>query len=307
LFVFEGLDRHRNSALVRRTWLAGALTAGLTLAVPTYGFQLLTAKVAEIGGGQEYRPQLADVMNRVAPEDALRRLQSLHDFRLGSPGSHTVFGQTAISGLDIDGDVLVYITAGGARKTIMSLRDIHPVADLPFAYLAPGSWYLWGASTRFMTAGAYRALVDDLLAVTQLSFARAEKAEQVAFESALPGYRDAAVKPVPGEDVRRFVVQAEAAVNDKRFQDAANLYMEALHLAPWWPDGQLNAALIFGSLNQYSAAITHMKRYLALKPDASDARQAQDQIYVWEGARAAIVRDAESSAPANPAEPRRGK
>lgn len=120
-----------------------------------------------------------------------------------------------------------------------------------------------------------------------IKLAPALQEQQMAFESQATSYRDAQVKPVPGEDVRRYRVQAEAAVSERRYQDAAGLYTKALYIAPWWPEGHFNAALIFGELHQYGKAIDHMQKYLALVPNAPDARAAQDRIYVWESDKAA--------------------
>jgi len=114
-----------------------------------------------------------------------------------------------------------------------------------------------------------------------------EQQEQIAFDTQAKSYRDATVKPVPGEDVRRYRVQAEAAASEGRYQDAADLYTKALYIAPWWPEGQFNAALIFGALHQYDKAVDHMQKYLALVPNEPDARAAQDKIYAWEGDKAA--------------------
>lgn len=105
------------------------------------------------------------------------------------------------------------------------------------------------------------------------------------FEPVLATYRTADPKPEISEDVRRFKVIAEAAVKAHRFGDAANAYEDGLGLAPWWPQGQFNAALLLGELHYYDEAITHMKRYLKLVPDAPDARAAQDKVYEWEGAK----------------------
>jgi len=40
--------------------------------------------------------------------------------------------------------------------------------------------------------------------------------------------------------------------------------------------------MILGELGNYDEAAFEMKKYLALEPDAPDARTARDQIYVWE-------------------------
>jgi tetratricopeptide (TPR) repeat protein len=111
-----------------------------------------------------------------------------------------------------------------------------------------------------------------------------EKAAQAAEFAATiaANYRAANPRPVISEDVRRYKVIAEANVRAKRFTEAVNGYMAGLQIAPWWPEGQFNAALMFGTLGLYPEAIEHMNKYLALVPDAPNARAAQDKIYVWE-------------------------
>jgi len=85
-----------------------------------------------------------------------------------------------------------------------------------------------------------------------------------------------------GEEARSFKVQAEDAVKNKRFEDAADLYAEALQVAPWWPEGHFNRALTLGELKEFDTAVFEMKRYLRLAPDAANARAAQDKMYVWQ-------------------------
>lgn len=111
----------------------------------------------------------------------------------------------------------------------------------------------------------------------------AEKRNEAIFQEALAAYRTAAVKPQLPEDARRYKVQAEGAVQDKDFAKAALRYEQALSIAPWWPEGHFNRALVLGEIKEYAAAIVEMKRYLALVPEAANARAAQDKIYGWEG------------------------
>jgi tetratricopeptide (TPR) repeat protein len=59
-------------------------------------------------------------------------------------------------------------------------------------------------------------------------------------------------------------------------------YRAALDVSPDWAAGHYNAALVAGQLERYGLAITEMRRYLYLEPNAPDARAAQDQIYRWE-------------------------
>lgn len=110
----------------------------------------------------------------------------------------------------------------------------------------------------------------------------AEKAEEERFQAALREYLAAPVKPQLPEEARKYKVQAEGAVSDKNFSEAALLFRQALIVAPWWPVGHFNLSLVLAELQDHAAAIIEMKRYLALVPDAPDARAAQDKIYGWE-------------------------
>lgn len=102
------------------------------------------------------------------------------------------------------------------------------------------------------------------------------------FQEALTTYGPTIVKPPMPEEARKFKVQAEAAIADKQFDEAADLYGKALDVAPWWPEGHFNRALILGETGDLDQAIVEMKRYLALVPNATNTRAAQDKIYVWE-------------------------
>lgn len=110
----------------------------------------------------------------------------------------------------------------------------------------------------------------------------ADPAEEARFEKTAQNYRNAAKKPSFPEEARKFKVQAEAAVRDKAFAEAAALYGKALEIAPWWPEGHFNRAAVLSESGSYLGAIREMKRYLALVPNAPNARAAQDKIYDWE-------------------------
>jgi regulator of sirC expression with transglutaminase-like and TPR domain len=104
----------------------------------------------------------------------------------------------------------------------------------------------------------------------------------VDFEAVARAYRAEAVKPALPEAARRWRVQAESAVRAQQFDEAADLFDAALAEAPWWPEGHFNRALVLGEAGAPAGAITEMRRYLALVPEAPDARAAQDKIYEWE-------------------------
>lgn len=84
------------------------------------------------------------------------------------------------------------------------------------------------------------------------------------------------------EEANRYKVQAEGAVRDKQFDDAADFYAAALKIVPWWPVGHFNRALVLGETGEYGEAMREMKYYLQLVPNAPNARAAQDKIYDWE-------------------------
>lgn len=106
--------------------------------------------------------------------------------------------------------------------------------------------------------------------------------DEEKFAKALKSYQRSGGKMALPEEARKFKVQAEDAVNDKNFEEAADLYAKALNIALWWPEGHFNRALVLGEGRFYEGAIREMKRYLALVPKAPDARAAQDKIYMWE-------------------------
>lgn len=114
--------------------------------------------------------------------------------------------------------------------------------------------------------------------------ARREEAEKdaKAFQAVVRTYQKSSVKPKLPEEARRFKIQAEGAVRDKDLSGAGEFYSQALAIAPWWPEGHFNRALVLGETKDFESAIKEMQRYLALVPKASNARAAQDQIYDWE-------------------------
>jgi tetratricopeptide (TPR) repeat protein len=102
------------------------------------------------------------------------------------------------------------------------------------------------------------------------------------FQEIAAAYRSANPKPTLSEEAHKLKVQAEFAVQQKRFSEAADYYAEALKLVPWWPAGYFNRALLLGESASYEDAIREMKHFLVLSPDSPDARAAQDKIYQWE-------------------------
>ena len=106
------------------------------------------------------------------------------------------------------------------------------------------------------------------------------------FQQVVEQYRAANPKPVMPEEARKFRVQAEFAVQEKRLDQAIELYGKALQIVPWWPEGHYQLALVLGEKKKYQEALREMQRYLLLAPEAVEARAAQDKIYQWESVAA---------------------
>jgi tetratricopeptide (TPR) repeat protein len=85
------------------------------------------------------------------------------------------------------------------------------------------------------------------------------------------------------EEQRKFIVQANAANEEKDYNKASELFDKAVKLNPYsYSPAYYNMALIASQLGRYQYAIFNMKKYLILSPEAQDARAAQDKIYEWE-------------------------
>jgi hypothetical protein len=89
-------------------------------------------------------------------------------------------------------------------------------------------------------------------------------------------------KPPMPEEAQRHKLLAENAVREKDMDKATDEYMDALKIYPCWPEGQYNVASILGDTGWYTGAITHMKYYLELVPNASDAQTAGNKIIIWQ-------------------------
>ena len=185
-----------------------------------------------------------------------------------------------IRGIELseDGRTLVLVETDGDRSNTVPVRSLRvsgkTLGNLGWVYFNDnGSLYL-------ATSPDEARRVLDALIVIKEAPSRAQR--RAAFAEIAKAYRAAAVKPMPGEDVRRYVVQAQAAVREERFADAAAAYEKALAIAPWWPEGHANRAFILAATGDFAQAVGEMQDYLALVPNARNARQMQDKVYEWQ-------------------------
>jgi len=135
------------------------------------------------------------------------------------------------------------------------------------------------------TVGDARGFVEAVTAIRYYSSGRdlADDASLfAAFQEEARGWRALPVKPAIPEGVRRFQLLAEDAIKNKNFEEAVDYYEQGLNVSPLWPEGQFNAALLYGELGIYGQAVIHMKRYLELRPDAPDTQAARDQVVIWQ-------------------------
>jgi len=106
----------------------------------------------------------------------------------------------------------------------------------------------------------------------------------VLFEPVAANYRSLEIKPQVPEEQRKFIVQANSFNEQKNFRKAIELYLKATEVDQTsYPDAYSNLALLSAQVGNYYQAVYYMKKYLMLVPEASDARAAQDKIYVWQG------------------------
>ena len=245
-----------------------------------------------IGGCATPPPYVPDPVARaqVMPIQARNFLKT---FRGGNFNKHGWENGVPVYNLHVSNKSLVLVRRSDNRSYIFPLKDLNLSVDTRFGEVVINGYSLWDIGNIGTPGlGGIAPDPDDLAYAKQLALAiyvlkdKASREDdpqgEAVFAKAAKAYRDAAVKPIFPEEARKFKVQAEGALNDKKFEDAADLYGEALNIAPWWPEGHFNRALVLAEIGDYELAILEMKHYLTLVPNAPDAHAAQNKIYDWE-------------------------
>lgn len=92
--------------------------------------------------------------------------------------------------------------------------------------------------------------------------------------------------PLMSETTRRLAIKAQVITQEKAYQEAIGIYWQAIKEAPWvanlYYDHALLIAEVANKVDDFNAAITEMKRFIALSNNATEKREAQDRIYQWE-------------------------
>lgn len=104
------------------------------------------------------------------------------------------------------------------------------------------------------------------------------------FQRVVDEYNKLPEKQTMTEEQRKYVVQANALNEEMNYGKALEAYDKVIKINPVsYPAAYYNMALITVAwVKDYKSAISYMKKYLILLPDAPDARAAQDKIYEWE-------------------------
>ena len=134
--------------------------------------------------------------------------------------------------------------------------------------------------------GSGRKFYDDLIIIQkQLKNQLIEKrnSQLILFEPMAEQYRSLKVKPKISEEQRKYIIQANGFNDQKIYNKAIELYLKAIDVDQTaYPAAYSNLALLSAQTKRFNEAIYYMKKYLMLEPEASDARSAQDKIYLWE-------------------------
>lgn len=187
-------------------------------------------------------------------------------------------GNSDIKEVKVVGNIdLVFVLKGG-KSVSFPLKDIN-MKIYEYSSIIINEKSRLGDSIKPDRA---KQFVDAIYVLKARASDEGVKQDAANFEKVVQSYRNSSTKPTLSEDVRRYKVQAEGEIRDKKYEDAADLYEEALNIAPWWPEGHYNRALVLAEVGEFDLAIQEMKRYILLEPDAPNARAARDKIYLWE-------------------------
>lgn len=98
----------------------------------------------------------------------------------------------------------------------------------------------------------------------------------------------AAMNPPPEltEEYRRQLVLGIDAIQEAKspadYKPAAEYFVKASDVAPWEPQPYYNLGTVLHKADVYDGAARYLKLYLLTRPDAPNARQVQDEIYILE-------------------------
>jgi len=137
----------------------------------------------------------------------------------------------------------------------------------------------WGSFAAI--AGSASPSLADLIKACQSSPDDAALREHVVKKTATSKPR-----PVVPEEARRALIQGNAAFSSAQSADdydrAAQHFVDARNLAPWWGNAYFNLAKTREKQGKFGEAIANLKLFILSAPPAGEARSAQDHIYAME-------------------------
>lgn len=223
-----------------------------------------------------------------------KQVDAVLDCQITQPGSQSVLWKGTLSGKAESEELEKMEEAARAKVKNLDAWMVHEAIDRAVsAFLTQSQVVQIGLRLRNETfAKAMKTAQDteadgDLRAALN-QYGRAYRAagdsEQslTVIKTVAEAVRQLPNKPELPEDARRYGVQANTATERKGYDEAITLLTQGLEAAPWWAEGHFNRALLLANQNRYPEAVTSMKQFLILAPNAPDARAAQDKIYQWE-------------------------
>ncbi|HEY3053598.1 MAG TPA: tetratricopeptide repeat protein, partial [Thermoanaerobaculia bacterium] len=94
-------------------------------------------------------------------------------------------------------------------------------------------------------------------------------------------YNRLPAKPVLPAAVIDIARRAQETLRVRNLHEAAETYEDALEIAPWWPEGYYNLALVRAAEADWRGAIANMRDFLAITSDAAARDHAHDLIEEW--------------------------
>ncbi len=252
----------------------------------------LTMTLWLVGAGCASVQPIEAPLNTMTVREAKRSLvESLNDLHYCTPARDVKFTRQRVhfkvdNIIDAARPKTLDFALTFAELTNLTLRsrshDFHQVDSKGrCVLLMPGENTYYSKS--FRTERAARMFADALLTLREAASAPDnEEADFAAFNAGVTTWFAAEPKPPMSDDTRASKAMAEDAFKRKDFAAALDAYVEALGKHPMWPEGHYNAALLAAECEDFGLAARHMRRYLALAPDAKDAAAAKDKYLLWQ-------------------------
>jgi len=102
------------------------------------------------------------------------------------------------------------------------------------------------------------------------------------FQKQAAAWRATNPKPSLNEEAERQRILAENAIREHDLDSAIQHYEKGLAAQPMWPAGWFNLAMVYAEQSKFNYASDRMKHYLEMVPDAPDAKEAREQMIIWE-------------------------